>query len=293
MILGSHLSIAGSLEAPLLSAEAMGFQTAGMFLRNQRQWSARPLDERTVRRFRLTRRRVGVGPLVAHGSYLVNLAGLAAVRKKSIAAMIEDLGRCGRLGVEYLVLHPGSRKSAAAGIRLIAAALNTIVAACPRNRARILLETTAGQGNSIGHTFEQLADILSRLDRPRRFGVCLDTCHIFAAGYDIRTPKAYERTMAAFDEVIGIERLPAIHLNDSVGALGGRLDRHAHIGAGYIGRRGFANFVNDPRLASVAMILETPKGQNTAGRDWDAVNAQVLRKLVKNRRPPRGRPTRR
>ena len=292
MILGAHLSIAGSLEAPLLSAAEMGFQTAGMFLRNQRQWSARPLDDKTVRRFKATRRRVGIGPLVAHGSYLVNLAGLAAVRKKSIAAMIEDLGRCGRLGVEYLVFHPGSRKNSAQGVRLIAAALNAIVAACPRNRAKILLETTAGQGNSIGHTFEQLDDILSRLDRPHRFGVCLDTCHIFAAGYDIRTPEAYAHTMAAFDGVLGLERLLAVHLNDSVGSLGSRIDRHTHIGAGCIGRKGFANFVNDPRLADVPMILETPKGKDPAGRDWDAVNARVLRKLVKNR-PRRQGPTRR
>jgi deoxyribonuclease-4 len=158
--------------------------------------------------------------------------------------------------------------------------LNEIVAACPHNRPKVLLETTAGQGSSIGHTFEQIAAILALLDRPRRFGVCLDTSHVFAAGYDIRSPEAYRRTMDEFDGVIGQDRLKAIHLNDSVRDIGSHIDRHAHIGRGKIGLTGFRNFVNDGRLAEVPMILETPKGKDASGRDWDQINAETIRGLA-------------
>ena len=281
MLLGSHLSIGGGMYRALEAAERYGFGTVAVFVRNQVQWRPTPLREETVRRFRATRKRLGIGPVVAHGSYLVNLAGHYAIRRKSITAMTRDLDRCGRLGIEYLVFHPGSRPNAEEGVDLIASALNEIVAAGAHRRPKILLETTAGQGNCIGHTFEQLAAILSRLNRPKRFGVCLDTCHVFAAGYDIRTPGAYRRTMNAFDETVGLDRLLAIHLNDSRRELGSRVDRHAHIGAGEIGLGGFANIVNDARLADAPMILETPKGLDEAGRDWDTVNASVLRHLVR------------
>ncbi len=281
MLLGSHLSIGGGMHRALEAAAGYGFRAVALFVRNQVQWRPTPLREEAVRRFRATRKRLGIGPVVAHGSYLVNLAGLCAIRRKSISAMKHDLDRCGRLGIEYLVFHPGSRPDASEGIALIASALNEIVAAVAHRRPKILLETTAGQGNCIGHTFEQLAAILSRLDRPKRFGVCLDTCHIFAAGYDIRTPAAYRRTMKAFDDTVGLDRLLAIHLNDSRRPLGSRVDRHAHIGAGEIGLGGFTNIVNDPRLADVPIILETPKGTDEMARDWDEVNAESLRDLVR------------
>jgi len=281
MKLGSHLSIAGGMDRALRRAGEYGFATVAVFLRSQVQWYVPPLQEEAVRTFRRERRRLGIGPVVAHGSYLVNLAGRAALRRKSIAAMKADLARCGRLGIEYLVLHPGSRADADYGIDRIAEALNEIVATCPHRRPKVLLETTAGAGNILGARFEELAAILDRLDRPRRFGVCLDTCHIFAAGYDIRTPGAYRKTMTEFDRVIGLERLLAVHVNDSKGELGSRRDRHEHIGRGRIGRRGIANFVNDPRLARVPLILETPKGTDQSGRDWDLVNAEVIRSLVR------------
>ena len=281
MLLGSHLSIGGGMYRALEAAAEYGFDTVAMFVRNQVQWRPSPLHEEAVRRFRATRKRLGIGPIVAHGSYLVNLAGRYAIRRKSLSAMKHDLGRCGRLGIEYLVFHPGSRPDTEEGIDLIASALNEIVAAVDHRRPKILLETTAGQGNCIGHTFEQLAAILSRLDRPKRFGVCLDTCHIFAAGYDIRTSAAYRRTMKTFDESVGLERLLAIHLNDSRRELGSRVDRHAHIGAGEIGLDGFANIVNDARLADVPMILETPKTTDEMGRDWDEINAAAIRRLVR------------
>ena len=273
------MSIAGGPENALLVAADYGFDTVAMFVRNQRQWSAPPLSAETARRFRQTRRRLGIAPVVAHASYLVNLGGAPDVRRKSIRGLADDLDRCGRLGIEYLVLHPGSNPSAAAGIDLIADALNRVIADCPHRRVKVLLETTSAAGRTLGGRFDQLADILRRLKRRRRFGVCLDTCHIFAAGYDLRSARAYQRTMDAFDAEIGFDQLLAVHLNDSLGPLGSRRDRHAHIGHGQIGRRGFRHLVNDPRFADVPMILETLKGQGPDGRDWDTVNAEVLRRL--------------
>ena len=283
MLIGAHLSIAGGIDRAVTAAGEYGFDAVAVFVRNQRRWRGPGLTAQTVRRFKLARRRLGISPVVAHGSYLVNLAGHAEVRRKSLAAMAEELDRCGRLGIEYLVVHPGANASASAGIELIAAGLNRLMAGCKHRRPDVLLETTAGAGGTIGGTFEQLAAILERLDRPKRFGVCLDTCHVFAAGYDIRTPRAYARTMADFDRVIGLDRLRVIHVNDSVAALGSRRDRHAHVGHGRIGRRGLANFVRDPRLAAVPLILETPKGTDQAGRDWDALNASALRKMTSAR----------
>jgi len=281
MLLGAHLSIVGGVHRALLVARGHGFDTVAMFVRNQLQWRARPLPEEEVRRFRRTRRRCGITPVVAHGSYLVNLAGSDPVRRRSMLAMRDELDRCGRLGIEFLVIHPGSHPDPTAGVSRIAGALNEIVAACPHRRPKVLLETTAGAGNTIGRTFEQLAQILSRLDRPRRFGVCLDTCHVFAAGYDLRTPRAYEQTMMTLIERTGLPRLGAIHLNDSVHGLGSRRDRHAHIGTGRIGSRGFVNLLNDPRLAEIPMILETPKGKDDRGRDWDEINAAAVRRLLR------------
>jgi len=281
MLLGSHLSIVGGIHNALIAARKYGFDTVAVFVRNQRQWRTPPLTEQAVKTFRRTRKKSRVAPVVAHGSYLVNLAGSRKVRRKSILAMHEELNRCGRLGIEYLVIHPGSNEDPQAGIRLIADALNRIMDGCRHRRPKILLETTSGAGNSIGRTFEQLAEILLLLRRPRRFGVCLDTCHVFAAGYDIRTYQAYQRTMKELDRVIGLDRLLAIHLNDSLRDLGSCIDRHAHIGRGKIGLAGFANLVNDPRLANVPMTLETPKGKDDSGIDWDEVNAQAIRALVR------------
>jgi len=295
MLLGSHRSIKDGLHNALLAAGRLGFRTAGMFVRNQVQWRVPPLSDEAVATFRRTRRRLGISPVVAHGSYLVNLAGNAVVRPKSIEATVADLERCGRLGIEYLVLHPGSREDADEGIRRIAKAIDEILPRVSARRPKLLLETTAGAGNCIGSTFEQLAGILARVRRPRRVAVCLDTCHIFAAGYDLRTPAAYRNTMDRFDRAIGLERLKAIHLNDSLGELGSRRDRHEHIGHGQIGRRGFAHLVNDARLAGIPMILETPKDRDDAGRDWDEINAQTLRHLLRRsgrsrRTGGRGRP---
>jgi len=284
MLLGSHLSIQGGVDNALTAADEHGFQAVAMFVRNQVRWECGRLTEDTCARFIARREELGIGPVVAHASYLVNLAAEGELRAKSIAAMVEDLTRCNRLGVDFLVLHPGVHADAEAGIRRIAEALDEVTAAVETpGGAKLLLETTAGQGNSIGHRFEHLADILHRLRKRTRFGVCLDTCHIFAAGYDIRTPEAYAETMDAFQRTIGRKFLKAIHLNDSKKDLGSRVDRHDHIGDGKIGLAGFANFVNDEALAEVPMILETPKGKAPDGRDWDEINAERLRSLAGKR----------
>ena len=281
MLLGSHLSIGGGLHNALLAAGRYGFSTVAMFLRAPTQWVRPRRTDEAIATFRRTRRRLGISPVVAHGSYLVNLAGRYALRRKSITATRDDLATCGRLGIEYLVLHPGSRADTDEGIRLIADALNEIFDRLPYRRPKVLLETTAGAGQGLGGRFEHLAGILALIRRPRRVGVCLDTCHVFAAGYDLRTPATCRRTLDEFDRTIGLDRLAAIHLNDSLGPLGRRRDRHTHIGHGHIGRRGFGCLVRDPRLATVPMILETPKGLDDRGRDWDEVNARTLRALAR------------
>jgi deoxyribonuclease-4 len=289
MLLGAHLSIAGGLHKALERARALGFATLALFVRNQRQWRSPALTDQAAETFRRTRARLGIGPVVAHGSYLLNLAGDDRVRNPSLEAAGEELDRCGRLGIEYYVFHPGSfgEGSRACGLARLVEALDALVDRCRHAQVKVLLETTSGAGHQVGGTFEELAEVLGRVRRPERFGVCLDTCHVFAAGYDIRTLAAYADTMGRFDRIVGLDRLLAIHLNDSLGRLGSHLDRHTHIGKGKIALAGFANFVNDGRLSAVPMLLETPKGTRKDGKDWDAVNAAALRRLVRKGRPRR------
>ena len=227
MLLGSHLSIAGGVDRALLRAAEFGFRTMAMFVRGNVQWRAAALTPEMAARFRRTRRRLGIRYVVAHGMYLSNLAGRWAVRRKSIAVLGDELDRCRRLGIEMLVIHPGSRADTAAGLRLIATGLDAVLRASARG-PKVLLETTAGSGHGIGGRFEHLAEIMARMRR-RRVGVCLDTCHVFAAGYDIRTPAAYRRTMAEFDRVIGLNHLYAVHLNDSTGGTSGVCDDNVPI----------------------------------------------------------------
>lgn len=279
MLLGAHLSIAGGLHRALERAHEYGLDCVALFLHNQRQWKPPPLTRLSIDRFHATRQRLYLKEIVAHAPYLVNLAGRTAVRRKSIAAMREDIKRCQQLGIKYLVLHPGSNPNLEKGIYLIADALNRLIED-GGDTTKILLETTAGQGNSIGYRFEHLSAIIDRLDRPEAAGLCLDTCHIFAAGYDIRSARAYRKTMETFERIIGLEKLKVIHLNDSLKDLGSRIDRHWHIGRGKIGLEGFASIVNDPHLEALPMILETPKGYTEDGLDWDAVNAGTIRSLL-------------
>lgn len=282
---GAHLSIAGGLPNALIEARRIGCDCLQVFVKNQRQWSARPLSDEEIDAWQAAQTD-RVRPVVAHNTYLVNLASAnEETRRKSLEATTDELTRCERLGIPYLVMHPGSHggKGEAAGLRAIVQGLDEVLRRTEGGSVQALLETTAGQGNALGYRFEHLADILERVREPDRLNVCVDTCHIFAAGYELRCPDGYAETMGRLDETVGIERVRWIHVNDSKGQLGSRLDRHEHIGMGQIGRAGFEHLVNDARLVNVPKILETPKGTDAKGRDLDKVNLQRLRRLIRKR----------
>lgn len=279
LLLGAHMSIAGGIHRAFEHGARVGCRTLQIFLKSSNQWKAKTLTEQDRELFREAQRKSGIAPVLAHGSYLINLASPdRALRAKSLAAFIVELERANYLGVPAVVLHPGAHRDSgeAVGIAAVAAALDSALDRIPPP-VSILLENTAGQGSSIGHTFEQLAGILEGMHDIGRIGVCLDTCHLFAAGYDITTAAGYRRTLRAFDRLIGIERIHAFHLNDSRKPLGSRVDRHTHIGKGCIGLEAFRCLVNDRRFAAVPKIIETPKGDDL---QLDRVNLGVLRSLV-------------
>lgn len=283
---GAHLSVAGGLENAFIAARTVGCDCLQIFVKNQRQWSAPPLTEAQVRAYRDAERSTGIGPVVAHATYLLNLASPNDdIRQKSIRALIDELNRCEALGVAALVLHPGAHMGAGvdAGIARIARSIDEVHTATRGYAVRILLETTAGQGTTLGHDITQLGSILAATAEPGRLGVCLDTCHLFAAGYDLRVAEPYERMMHALTTSVGLARVACIHVNDSKGDLGSRLDRHEHIAQGRIGRAGFHRLLNDPRLEAVPRILETPKGVDARGRELDRVNLARLRRMIDNR----------
>jgi deoxyribonuclease-4 len=264
------MSIAGGVDRAPLRGREVGCDAIQLFTKSNRQWKARPLRDEEVESFRHNLAATGIGPVVAHDCYLLNLAApTAAPWKRSVAAFQEELERAERLGIPFLVTHPGAHLGAseADGIARVAEALNVLHAALPRHRVRILLETTAGQGTSLGHRFEQLADILDRVEAAQRIGICLDTCHLFAAGYDLRTPEGYRATLRELEACLGIGRVQAIHLNDSRRELGSRVDRHEHIGEGQLGLAAFGFILNDARFRAVPMILETPKGADQVSAD--------------------------
>ncbi len=263
--LGGPLSIAGGVDRALDRAEAIGCAVVQLFTKSSNQWAARPLKDEEVARFAATRARAGFDALVAHDSYLINLCSpVDALYEKSIAACAEELQRCERLGIPALIAHPGAHMGQGEefGIRRMTAAIDLIHDRLPDSEVALVLETTAGQGSTIGHRFEHLGAILATVRRPDRLGVCLDTCHVFAAGYDLRSPAAYAEALRRFDGEIGIDRLRALHLNDSKKDLGCRVDRHEHIGKGFLGLEAFRNVMNDDRLAHLPMVLETPKGDD-------------------------------
>ncbi|MBI4391554.1 MAG: deoxyribonuclease IV [candidate division NC10 bacterium] len=281
LLLGAHVSIAGGLDEAFARARAVGCDAIQIFTKNTNQWRARPLSARKVEAFRAAQRTSGIGPVLAHTSYLINIASPdRRLFRRSVEALREEAERAERLGIPYLVLHPGAHlgRGVEEGTKRAAEALDTVHARLPRARLRILLETTAGQGTVLGARFEVLAALLARVAAPGRLGVCLDSCHVFAAGYDIRTPAGYRETLRVFDGTVGLDRLRAIHLNDSRGECGSRVDRHSHIGKGRIGREGFRHFVRDPRLRGIPMILETPKDGDFVKADRR--NLRLLRALA-------------
>jgi deoxyribonuclease IV len=284
LLIGAHMSIAGGLYRALERGRQVNCRAVQIFLKNSNQWSAKPLTEQDRKLFGDNQKNFDIVSVVAHDSYLINLASPdETLYQKSIHAFTEELNRASFLGIPYLVLHPGAHMGAgvSAGISRIASALNHALEAVAPS-VTVLLETTAGQGSSLGHRFEELAAIMEKIKDRNRIGVCLDTCHAFAAGYDLRTPDAYKATMDEFNRLIGIENIRVFHVNDSKKELGSRIDRHAPIGEGFIGLEAFRFLINDPRFSHIPKILETPKG---TGFQEDERNLATLRSLCDVRNP--------
>ncbi len=280
--LGAHFSIAKSLAKALYTAQSYGCSALQIFTKNASTWKERHLQPHDIASFAKARHETGITDIAAHTAYLINLA--AVTKKKqalSYQALKAELVRSNTLAIPMVVLHPGAHMNAGPkrGIAKIIRGLNTLFAETPEVTSRLLLETTAGQGSSVGHTFEQLAAILDGIEDPQRIGVCFDSCHVFAAGYDLRTQTAYDQTMQTFDTIIGFDRLYLIHLNDALKPLGSMVDRHAHIGQGHIGIQGFTHIMNDPHLAHIPKIIETPKGKGRT--DFDKINLNRLRGLIR------------
>ena len=277
--LGAHESGAGGLHLAFDRIRQVGGEALQIFTRNQRQWNSDPLTTEEISLFLAARRQAGSLPVASHASYLINLAsGKQELIDKSITAFAGEINRCDQLGIPFVVIHPGSHggEGMEIGLARFTKALDLALEETGGG-VTVLLETTAGQGTSLGCRFEELAFILEHSRYPQRLGVCVDTCHIFAAGYDIRTLPAYSQTMEEFDRLVGIGRIKFFHLNDSKQQLASRVDRHEHIGQGAIGLDGFRSLLNDPRFADHPMTLETPKGDDL---QEDRDNLLILRGLV-------------
>jgi deoxyribonuclease-4 len=284
-ILGAHESIAGGYYKAVEIARKVGCDCVQLFTKNNNQWRAKEISDDDVARFQAALAEQRISRPLAHDSYLINLASPDRLLwKKSVDAFVVEVRRAERLGIPYVVTHPGAytTSSEEAGIAAVARALDEVHRQTRGIRARCLLETTAGQGSCLGHRFEHLAAIIDAVAEPDRLGICVDTCHIFAAGYPLGSDKDYKDTMRALDKAVGLKRVKAFHLNDSAKPLGSRVDRHAHIGRGQMGKEPFLRLLNDPRFRKVPMYLETPKGTEK-GKDLDAINLRTLRRLIAKR----------
>ncbi|MCF8240840.1 MAG: deoxyribonuclease IV [Melioribacteraceae bacterium] len=281
-LLGAHTSIAGGVYMAIERAEILGFNAIQIFTKNNNQWKAKDLADVDIEIFKMNWKNSGVEFIVTHDSYLINLCAKdPEILEKSRSAFITELERCELLGIPFLNFHPGAHggRGEEDGIKLIAESINIAHERTKGFNVGSMLETTAGQGTNIGYTFEQLGKIIDLVDGKNRMTVCIDTAHVFAAGYDISVSENYDRMIKEFDEIIGLEKLKCLHINDSKKKLGSRVDRHEHIGDGYIGMDGFSNIMNDRRLASVPKILETPKGKD---QKEDLLNLAKLKNLIKN-----------
>lgn len=276
-LIGAHLSTKGGLHTIFDRAREINVSAAALFAKNSNQWKGKELTDADCAQFNTLRT---VQPLLTHASYLINLATTnVEFHRKSIAAMADELDRAERLGIHAVVLHPGAHMGAGgeAAIDQIARSLDQIHAMLPNHRVVTLLETSAGQGSCVGCTFEELGHMIARVDDKRRVGICFDTCHVFAAGYDLRTRDGYERTIDDIERFVGLENVGAFHLNDSKKPLGSRVDRHQHIGEGELGLEPFRFLLNDPRFARIPKVLETPK---PVEHESDRRNLAVLRSLI-------------
>lgn len=278
-LLGAHESVAGGLHLAFTRIESVGGEALQIFTRNQRQWHPAELTADEIKLFRLAHEKSGWMPVASHGSYLVNLAtDKDDLLEKSVNNLVLELKRCAQLGIPYVVLHPGTHGGAgiATGLKRFTRGLDRVLAQ-GAGKVQVLVETTAGQGTGLGSNFSELAYILDNSKFPELLGVCVDTCHIFAAGYELRTTDGYQATIAGLESSVGLDKIRFFHLNDSKKELGSRIDRHEHIGKGAIGRDGFKNLLNDSRFVGLPMTLETPKSDSL---DEDRENLQVLRSLM-------------
>ena len=281
------MSIAGGLPRAVERARAAGCDTQQVFTKSSGQWRARPLPDAEVAEFRRLSVELDVHPVIAHASYLINLGSPDdALRRRSGAALGEELDRAEALGLLGVVLHPGSYTTSTEdeGLARIVDGIDAVLADRPDQRTMLLLEHTAGQGTNLGYTFEQLGSLITEVERAgtaARLGVCLDTCHLLAAGYDLGTEAGYAETMRRLDACVGLDRLQALHLNDSKTPLGSRVDRHTHIGSGHVGLDAFRHMLTDPRLDALPMVLETPKtgSGKPAGIEPDPMDLDNLRAL--------------
>ena len=270
MLLGAHISIAGGLHKAFPRGEEAGCTAIQIFTKNANRWQAKALQEKDIQAFTTAWEASNIESVIAHDSYLINLGTPKdELWEKSQRALLDELERCDMLGIPYLVMHPGSHVGSGEeeGLKRIAQAFDRIHQQRKGCEAQILVETTAGQGTNLGYRFEHLARIFELVQQPERLGVCLDSCHVFAAGYELRTEAAYADTLKAFERLIGLEKLKAIHLNDSLKPLGSRVDRHQGIGEGEIGLEGFRFLMNDSRMSGIPMVLETPKGDDPTVSD--------------------------
>ena len=279
MLLGGHISISGGVSLAPERARKVTADCMQIFSKNQMQWKAKPLDLEEAEKFVENSKQKKILETVIHDSYLINLASPdKSLLKQSREVFLEEMVRAKHLGVRYLIFHPGSHMGSGeqVGMKRIAESMNWARTEFGSGDVQLLLEITAGAGRVLGQSFEQLAKIMDQLDDQKNAGVCFDTCHAYAAGYDIKVRSGYERTFELFDEVIGLDRLKAMHLNDSKGALGSRRDRHEQIGKGNIGLEGFRNFMDDSRWEGIPMVLETPKGEKGYRQEL-----KLLRSLIK------------
>src|SRR5881394_3921412 len=280
ILLGAHMSIAGGVHIAIERARSIDCTAMQMFVKNNMQWFARPLARDEIRAFLEHQQRAELPSIFAHANYLINLAATTPLfHANSIRALSEELTRADQLELPFLVLHPGAHLGAGeeAGLEKIVNSIDEVLRKIPKVKTKIALETTAGQGSCLGHRFEQIAYIIQSVREPERLCVCLDTAHVFAAGYDIGSEAAVRKTFREFDRVIGLDRLAALHLNDSKTALGSRVDRHEHIGKGKIGLDAFQFIMRDRRFRKIPKVLETPKGKDLAE---DVANLKTLRGLL-------------
>ncbi len=280
MPFGAHMSISGGVSKAFARGEQVGCESMQIFTKSERQWTTRPLPSDEIAAYQAEQERSGIGPVIVHDSYLINMASPKdELWEKSTAAFAEELRRCEVLHIPYIVTHPGAHTGSGeeTGLQREAEAFKRLLGEGVGGDVMVLLETTAGQGSALGWRFEHLARLFELLpDDHHRLGVCVDTCHIFVAGYDIRTPETYAATFAEFDRVIGLEHIKVFHLNDTEKALGSKVDRHTHIGQGQIGTDALRLLVNDTRFRHLPMIIETPKGKEMTE---DIENLTLLRSL--------------